>query len=375
MNTRRDAGFRPLYPRQKDNMTSAFDSFDLAGIPLNNRIVMAPMTRSRACADGQLATDLMATYYAQRAGAGLIITEGTQPSVVGQGFPNTPGLHSPEQVTAWRRVTDAVHARGGTIFVQLMHAGRIGDPDLLPGELIPVAPSAVRAHGDIYTHAGPKPYVTPHALTAAEIAATTADYAQAARNAIAAGFDGVEIHGGYGYLIHQFLAPNTNLRTDEWGGSLAGQTRFAVEVAQAVAAAIGAERTGIRLTPGAPMGDIAEPEPDETYATLVAALAPLGLAYLHVVEQPGQRGLINRLRAHWPGAFILNPDSTPAATGPEALALIENGTTDLVSFGYLALANPDFVDRLATDGPFNEPDHATAFGGDHLGYTDYPALP
>jgi N-ethylmaleimide reductase len=352
----------------------AFDSFDLAGTTLRNRIVMAPMTRSRAYGAGATATDLMATYYAQRATAGLIITEGTQPSVVGQGYPDTPGLHSAEQVEAWKKVTAAVHTQGGKIFAQLMHAGRVGDPDLLPGDMIPVGPSAITPAGQIYTHAGMKPHATPHALTDDEIAETIEDFAGAARNAIEAGFDGVEIHGANGYLVHQFLATNANQRTDAWGGSVAGRTRFAVEVATAVAAAIGAHRTGIRLSPGTTLGDIHEEGLEETYGSLIEQLAPLDLAYVHVMEAPGQRDLTLRIRKEWPGALILNPATAPELTGPEALDLIEDGTTDLVSFGALFLANPDLPARLAAGGPFNTPDRATSFGGDHHGYTDYPTL-
>lgn len=357
-------------------MTTAFDPIDLSGRALSNRIAMAPMTRSRADAPAATATDLMATYYAQRASAGLIITEGIQPSVVGQGYTNTPGLHSAEQVDAWQRVTDAVHAEGGTIFAQLMHTGRIGHPSLLPEELIPVAPSAVAAAGQVFTYEGPQDYVAPAALDQAGIAQTIADYADAASNAIAAGFDGVEIHGANGYLIHQFLAPNTNLRIDSWGGSAANRTRFGIEVATAVSEAIGGHRTGFRISPGNPYNDIAETDPAdvlETYATLIAGLAQLDLAYLHLLEGP-DRDLTTRLRKDWPTAFILNPFTQPEATGPNALALIEDGTADLISFGALFLANPDLPARLAVGGPYNAPDAATFYGGDHHGYTDYPTL-
>ncbi|QIK84405.1 alkene reductase [Sanguibacter sp. HDW7] len=356
-------------------MTSAaFKSLDLAGTTLRNRIVMSPMTRSRAYGAGQTPTDLMATYYGQRASAGLIITEGTQPSVVGQGYPDTPGLHSPEQVEAWKLVTSTVHAQGGAIFAQLMHTGRVGDPDLLPGDMTPVGPSAVRPAGQIYTHAGMKDHPTPHALTEDEIAATIADFAAAARNAIAAGFDGVEIHGANGYLVHQFLATNANQRTDGWGGSVVGRTRFAVEVVRAVAAEVGAERTGIRLSPGTTLGDIAEENLEETYVSLIERLAPLDLAYVHVMEAPGRRDLTLRICQEWPNTLILNPATAPEPTGPDALALIEDGTADLISFGALFLANPDLPARLAAGGPFNTPDRATSFGGDHHGYTDYPTL-
>ncbi|MER7793778.1 alkene reductase [Streptomyces sp. NPDC097640] len=355
-------------------MATAFDPYDLGGKPLANRIVMAPMTRSRAYGAGATPTDLMATYYAQRAGAGLIVTEGTQPSVVGQGYPDTPGLHSTEQVEAWRKVTDAVHDEGGVIFAQLMHTGRIGHPSLLPDDQLPVGPSAVAPQGQVFTHEGPKDFVTPKELTEAEITRTVDEFATAARNAVAAGFDGVEIHGANGYLVHQFLAPNANRRTDVWGGSVDGRIRFAVEVATAVAQAIGGEKVGFRISPGNPYNDIAEDDLQETYGALVAQLAPLGLAYLHQMEAPGVRDLTLRLRKEWPGTFILNPFTGTDPTGPDELGLVEDGTADLIAYGALYLANPDLPARLAAGGPFNTPDRATSFGGDHRGYTDYPSL-
>ncbi|MDX3452851.1 alkene reductase [Streptomyces sp. ME02-8801-2C] len=358
-------------------MTTVFDPIDLSGKALANRIAMAPMTRSRADAPAATATDLMATYYAQRASAGLIITEGIQPSVAGQGYTNTAGLHTTEQVDAWRKVTDAVHAQGGTIFAQLMHAGRLGHPSLLPDGLTPVAPSPVAAAGQVFTYQGLQDFVTPKELDQDDITRTIADFAAAARNAIAAGFDGVELHGANGYLIHQFLAPNTNLRTDSWGGGPADRVRFGIEVARAVAEAIGGHRTGFRISPGNPYNDIAETDPAdvlETYTTLIAGLARLDLAYLHLLESP-DRDLTNRLRKDWPTAFILNPFTHPETTGPDALAHIEDGTADIIAFGALFLANPDLPARLAAGGPYNTPDPATFYGGDHRGYTDYPTLP
>jgi N-ethylmaleimide reductase len=226
-------------------MTTAFDPVLLGEVQLANRIAMSPMTRSRAYGPEATPTDLMATYYSQRASAGLIITEGTQPSVIGQGYPDTPGLHSAAQVDAWRTVTDAVHAAGGKIFAQLMHTGRIGHPSLLPDGLTPIGPSAVAAKGHVYTHSGPQDFVTPQPLTRDEIWATIDDFAAAARNAIAAGFDGVELHGANGYLIHQFLAPNANQRTDDWGGSVTNRIRFGIEVAKAVTDTIGAQRAPV----------------------------------------------------------------------------------------------------------------------------------
>lgn len=354
-------------------MTTAFDPIVLGGRRLTSRIAMAPMTRSRAYGPGAEPTELMATYYAQRAAAGLIVTEGIQPSPAGQGYPDTPGLHTAGQVAAWRTVTDAVHREGGVIFAQLMHTGRIGHPDLLPEGLVPVAPSPVAARGQVFTHEGPQDYVTPKELSEAEIRQTIADFAAAAYNAVEAGFDGVEIHGANGYLVHQFLAPNTNLRTDAWGGDVEGRIRFAVEVTTAVAEAIGSERVGLRISPGNPYNDIAEDQPGEVYEALLERLAGLDLAYLHLMEGP-DRDLTARLRKAWPGTFVLNPFTYPEVTGPEALALVEDGTADMVAYGALFLANPDLPARLAAGGPFNTPDAATFYGGDHRGYTDYPTL-
>lgn len=353
-------------------MTTAFDPIDVAGLRLTNRIAMAPMTRSRAAA-GALPTGLTAEYYAQRASAGLIVTEGIQPSAVGQGYPDTPGLHTSEQVAAWRTVTDAVHAAGGRIFAQLMHTGRIGHPDLLPDGLVNVAPSAVAARGQVYTHQGPQDFVTPRELTADEIRATIAEFADAARGAVEAGFDGVELHGANGYLIHQFLAPGSNRRTDEWGGSVTGRIRFAVEAVRAVAEAIGPERTALRLSPGNPFNDIEEPEPEAVYTALVDALEPLGLAYLHVMESADFRALTPLLRKRFSKTFVLNP-ATEGPTGPEALALVEDGAADLIAYGQLFLANPDLPARLREGGPFNAADPATFYGGGAKGYTDYPSL-
>ncbi|MYZ33916.1 MULTISPECIES: alkene reductase [unclassified Streptomyces] len=352
-------------------MTTAFDPIDLSGTQLANRIAMAPMTRSRAFGPGHSPTDSVVEYYAQRASAGLIITEGTQPSVVGQGYPDTPGLHSAEQIAGWRKVTDAVHAKGGKIFAQIMHAGRIGHPDLLPDGLVPVSASAVAAQGQVYLHDGPKDFVTPHELTSDEIRATIADFVSAARNAIEAGFDGVELHGANGYLIHQFLAPGSNLRTDEWGGSVEGRIRFAVEVTRAVADEIGASRTAIRISPGNEYNSIVEPEPDEAYIALVKQLEPIGLAYLHLIERT--RDLTNVLRKQFSGTLVLNV-ATEGFTSADELKLIEDGTADIISFGALFLANPDLPARLKTGGPYNTPDMASFFGGDDKGYIDYPFL-
>ncbi|MFI6028202.1 alkene reductase [Amycolatopsis magusensis] len=354
-------------------MPTAFEPIELAGRRLANRIAMAPMTRSRAHGPENCPTDATVAYYAQRAGAGLIVTEGTQPSVAGQGYPDTPGLHSPAQVQAWRKVTEAVHARGGVIFAQLMHTGRIGHPSLLPGDLRPVAPSAVAAAGRVYTGDGVHEFVTPTPMTAEDIARTIEDFAAAARNAVDAGFDGVELHGANGYLLHQFLAPNTNLRTDEWGGPVEGRIRFPVAVVHAVAEAIGAERVGLRISPGNPFNDIVEEDPAPTYTALLDRIDGLGLAYLHVAEGP-VRELTPLLRERFGGPFVLNPFTPDGPTTAAALALIEQDLADVISFGTLFLANPDLPARLAGGGPFNTPDRATFYGGGARGYTDYPAL-
>lgn len=353
-------------------VVTAFDPIQLGQLALPNRIVMAAMTRSRAVRPG-LATDLMARYYAQRAAAGLIVTEGIQPSVVGQGYPSTPGLHTVDQVMSWRAVTGAVHAAGGRIFAQLLHTGRIGHPDLLPDGLAPIAPSAVAAHGTVFTPHGLKELVTPRELSTADVGTTVDDFAEAARNALDAGFDGVEVHGANGYLVHQFLSAATNLRTDEWGGPIPNRIRFAVEVVRAISEAIGAHRTALRISPGNPFNDMTEPDCEATYFALVEQLCPIGLAYLHVVEK-GDRSLTNALRTRYRGTFMLNPHTAPQHTGPRELPLIEDGTADLISYGALFLANPDLPRRLTRGGPFNTPHRDTFYGGDERGYTDYPFL-
>jgi N-ethylmaleimide reductase len=315
-------------------------------------------------------TELNATYYAQRASLGLIVTEGTQPSPDGQGYLLTPGIHTPGQVAGWRRVTDAVHAAGGNLFIQLMHVGRIAHPDNTPHRRRPVAPSAVAPAGVMMTGAGPQPMPEPRELTRSEIRDTVADFRHAAASAVAAGADGVEIHAANGYLIHQFLSDNANRRTDGYGGSAEGRIRFAVEVAEAVAAEIGPERTGIRISPGNPYNDIVERDPGSVYPALLAALAPSRLAYLHLVHG-GDEDLVRALRAAWPGTLILNRGGADIA---ERAADVDRGLADLVSVGALALANPDLAERVRAAAPLNTPDRATFYGGDHRGYTDYPRL-
>lgn len=351
----------------------AFEPITAGSLRLRNRIVMAPMTRSRAFSTQ--ATSDMATYYAQRAGAGLIITEGTQPSAIGQGYPATPGLHSAEQVEAWRTVTDAVHANGGTIVAQIMHTGRISHPSNAEaagnGYLIPVGPSAVQAAGEIFTPTGKQEHATPTALTEDGIRETIADFVAAARNAIAAGFDGVEVHGANGYLLHQFFTTNANVRTDRWGGSVQNRIRFALEVTRAVADAIGAGRTGIRLSPNNKLGDTLEEDYASLYPLLVTELDKLGLAYLHLIEA-GAPELTPRIREAWSGVLMLNSAAPDIATHPDRLRLVDDKTTDLVSFARLFIANPDLVERLAEGAELASPDMSKAYGGTEVGYTDYP---
>ncbi|WP_084964961.1 alkene reductase [Thermoactinospora rubra] len=356
-------------------MKEFFEPVTVGELTLRNRLVMAPMTRSRARRGG-LVGELTAEYYGQRSGAGLIIAEGTQPCVLGQGYIDTPGLHSPEQAAAWRLVTGEVHRRGGRIFVQLMHAGRIGHPILYPGGELPIAPSAIPSGEQLYTPDGMLDHPTPREMTMADIARAVEDFVAAARYAIDADFDGVELHGASGYLIHQFLSDNTNRRTDAYGGSVDRRIRFAVEVAQAVADAIGPARTGIRISPRIAYNGIDESDSEILYTELARALAPLGLAYLHVSEND-TRDITKLLRAEWPGTLILNPHprgGDDPATVEEGLEALRSGLADAIAYGRLWLANPDLPARIAAGGPYTEADPATFYGGDHRGYTDYPAL-
>jgi N-ethylmaleimide reductase len=336
-------------------------------IPLPHRLAMAPMTRNRSTPDG-VPTELNAEYYAQRASHALIITEGTQPSADGQGYLLTPGIHTDEHIAGWRKVTDAVHAADGRIFIQLMHVGRMSHPDNTPHGRQPVAPSAIRPAGEMVTASGPQEMPVPRALTTEEVAATVEDFRRAAAAAIAAGADGVEIHSANGYLPHQFLATNTNQRTDRYGGSIDNRIRFVVEVATAVADEIGAGRTGIRISPGNPFNDIAETDTHELYPALVSALAPLNLAYLHI-GHGGDDELLRTLRGLWPTALIVNRGFADIAARVKD---IDEGLADIVSVGVMALANPDLVERVRTGAPLNDPDPSTFYGGGEAGYTDYP---
>ena len=356
-------------------MNPLLQPVSIGKLDLPNRLVMAPMTRSRATGDG-LVTALHAEYYAQRASAGLIISESTQPSVIGQGYIQTPGIHAPAQVEAWRLVTRAVHDAGGRIFNQLTHTGRIGHPSLYPDDARPVAPSAVASGEQLFNGAAMLDHPVPRAMTHADIATTIDDFAHAARNTIEAGFDGVELHGANGYLLHQFLADNTNVRDDDYGGSTANRIRFVVEVVEAVAVAIGPERTAIKVSPANPFNGIAERDSTELYRTLMQALGLLPLAYVHVGEV-GDRSLTQTIRDAWAGPLVLNPhptlDSFPA-TPETAGAAVRDGVADAVGLATMWLANPDLVARIRAGGPFNQADPATFYGGDHRGYTDYPTL-
>jgi N-ethylmaleimide reductase len=342
---------------------------------LRNRLVMNPMTRSRADAAG-VPNELMATYYGQRSGAGLIVTEGVAPSPNGKGYARIPGLWSAAQVEAWKPVTKAVHAGGGVIFAQLMHTGRVSHPaNMIEGARV-VAPSAVQLEGKMYTDAaGMQDYAVPEVLDDAGVEAAKAEHVLAAENAIAAGFDGVELHGANGYLLEQFLSPHTNRRTDRWGGSIENRLRFVVETVRAVADAIGAGKVGLRISPhGLNSGMVAYPEIDEEYLALAKALAPLGMAYLHVADHgygknAALASLEGALRKAWPGVLLIG-GSWQQESAEAALA---EGRCDLVGFGKAFLANPDLPTRFAKGLPLNPPDPSTFFTPGPKGYTDYPA--
>ena len=344
---------------------------------LANRIVMAPLTRSRAGVDG-LATPLMAEYYAQRASAGLIIAEGTNISPQGRGYAFTPGIYNDAQIKAWRPVTEAVHSRGGRIFPQLWHVGRVSHPSLQPGGTLPVAPSAIRPEATSYTLAGFEPCVAPRALAISEIPEIIEQYRRAAANALAAGFDGIEIHAANGYLIEQFLRDSTNKRIDAYGGSRENRARLLLEVVEAVAGVCGGERVGIRLSPVSPVnGADLDGDPAGTYGYVVGRLNAFGLAYIHIIEgaTQGPREVpggfeLQILRRSFKGLYIANNGYDLEL----ALEARRHNLADLVAFGRLYISNPDLVERLRAGAPLNTPDRATFFGGGAAGYTDYPFM-
>ncbi|MEV7287084.1 alkene reductase [Streptomyces sp. NPDC093252] len=349
-----------------------FEPVRLGALTLPNRMVMAPMSRARAHPDGTPSA-LMAAHYAQRATAGLIVAEGTHPVPGGALGPAAPGLFTDAHQEGWARIADAVHGAGGRIFLQLMHAGRLAHPAFLPGGVRPVAPSAVAAARTlVHTPGGRVPAVTPDALTEPALHALIDAFARAAGRAVAAGTDGVEIHAANGYLLHQFLAGNANLRTDRWGGDTEGRVRLTVEVARAVAATVGPHRVGVRISPSNPFGDLTESDPYGTYTTLARALAPLGLAYLH--HSPTGTELDGALRELWPSALVVTPLSCGRDRPRAAAHALAHGA-DLVSFGRDFLANPDLVTRCRAGAPLNEVRPTGFYGGGAEGYTDYPALP
>jgi N-ethylmaleimide reductase len=351
-----------------------FTSFPLGAITLSNRLVMNPMTRCRAD-EAAVPNALMAEYYAQRASAGLIITEGIAPSANGKGYARIPGLWNAPQVAAWQAVTSAVHAKGGHIFAQLMHTGRVSHPANMPAGSRILAPSAVALPGQMYTDKlGMQDYPVPEVMSEADIAAAKAEIVTAAKNAIAAGFDGVELHGANGYLLEQFLSPHTNQRSDDWGGSVEKRLRFVLEVAAATVAAIGGDKLGIRISPyGTNSGMSAYPEVDETYLKLVAQLAEAGLVYVHVVDHaamgaPVPLPIKQALRKAWARTFLIG-GSFDLASGQQA---VDQGLTDLIGVGRAFLANPDLVSRWQHGLPLNEADANSFFSPGAKGYTDYP---
>ncbi|MGJ9413767.1 alkene reductase [Aeromicrobium sp. CF4.19] len=355
-------------------MSDVFEPIKVGTWDLPQRFVMAPLTRNRA-GEGQVPGDLAATHYAQRAGAGLVISEGTQPSAVGQGYLDTPGIHTPEQVEGWRAVADAVHAEGGHIVVQLMHAGRIAHP-ANKGGLETVAPSAIQTPGVIVTAEGKVEHAVPRALETNELASIVQEFVHAARCAVAAGLDGVELHAANGYLLHQFLAPSANERTDTHGGSPEKRARLVIEVAEAVADAIGGDRVGIRISPAHNVQGAIEEDPTDvadTYGHLVDALAPLGLAYLSVLADPAS-DLVKDLRTRFGGTLIANTGFADVTDLAEVQQVIDGDLADLVAVGRPFLANPDLAARWKSGAELNEPDPASFYGGGAKGYTDYPFL-
>lgn len=350
-----------------------FSPFRLGPHELPNRIVMAPMTRSRA-GEGRVPRDFTATYYRQRASAGLIVTEASQVSPEGVGYPDTPGIHSDAQVEGWSRVVDAVHDEGGLIYLQLWHVGRISHP-LYHGGEPPVAPSPIRPEGEVFTSEGMKSFVTPRRLETEEIGRVVAQFRRGAENALRAGFDGVEIHGANGYLVDQFLRSGTNRRTDRYGGSVENRLRFLSEVTEAVSGVWGPDRVGVRISPLSRFNDMEDEDPERTFGPAARRLSDLGVGYLHVVEQDDfgddDRSFdLGELRDAFDGVYMVNGGYDRERAGKA----VSSGSADLVSFGQLFLANPDLPRRLEQEGPYNDPDPDTFYGGGAEGYVDYPTL-
>lgn len=350
-------------------MSPLFTPVQVGRYTLSNRMVMAPMTRSRAD-DAGVPSELTVTYYAQRATAGLIISEGVFPTAMGKGYVNTPGIETEAQGAAWKLVTEAVHARGGRIFMQLMHCGRISHPSMLPGAALPVAPSAIQPKGQVWTATGQQDLVTPHALSLPEIAQVIEDYRLATRRALAAGFDGVELHTASGYLPEQFLSSGSNQRQDAYGGSVANRARFVLEVLSAMVAEAGSDRVGIKISPEMGFNDITDANPEETYTYLVDQLQRFNLAYLHVALFGAKLDYHALLKPKFNGAYLVG-GGLDQATAETAIAA---GRADATVFGSAFLANPDLPERFRVGAALNAPDKATFYAPGEKGYTDYPAL-
>ncbi|MEK6311681.1 MAG: alkene reductase [Curtobacterium sp.] len=353
-----------------------FEPADFGALHLRNRIVMAPLTRTRAGAQG-IPNDLLVEHYRQRAGLGMIITEGTWPVQEGRSYPGQPGIETDEQIAGWRRVTDAVHAEGGTIVMQLMHGGRVSHTSISETPRI-VGPSAIAAPGQTHLADGTKADMpVPHELTTAEVREAVQGFVQAARNAIAAGLDGVEVHGANGYLVHEFLSPVSNTRTDEYGGSPENRARFAVEVTTAIAEAIGADRVGIRLSPQHNIQGVLEEDDADvlaTYTAVAEGLAPLGLAFVDVLQAELTSDLVQTIRRTAGAPFIANSGFSSVTTRDEAIALLDSEHVDAVAVGRPAIANPDLALRWEQDEELNEPRPELFYGASAEGYTDYPTL-
>lgn len=351
-------------------MSKLFDEVRIGNFNLKNRIGMAPMTRSRALEDGT-PSDLAVEYYGQRASVGLIISEGTQPSDDGQGYTNTPGIYTKAHIDGWKKITSKVHSEGGKLFIQLMHIGRVSHPDNTPHHRQAVAPSAIAPNVEIFTAEGMKEIPTPRELTEGEIKEVINEFRLAARSAIEAGADGVEIHGANGYLIQQFLSENANHRQDAYGGSIENRSRFAIEVAKAIVEEIGAERTGIRFSPQGTLNGIEEGETNiDMYRYLIAELDKLNLAYLHVMHF-GNEPLVQEIRELWSQALLINRPGRPL----EHLGVdVDSEVADVVTVGTWLISNPDLVERLKVGAPLNEPDRNTMYVGGAEGYIDYPSM-
>jgi N-ethylmaleimide reductase len=370
------AALRESDAREHAAPTHLLSPYRLGEIELKNRLVLSPMTRSRAV-EGNVPNPLAATYYAQRATAGLVVTEGTQVSPQGVGYIRTPGIHSPEQVAGWRQVTEAVHRAGGKIFAQLWHVGRISHPDFHDGEL-PVAPSAIAADGEVFTYRGRTKMVTPRALEIRELPGIVGQFKKGAENAKAAGFDGIELHGANGYLLDQFLRDGANRRADLYGGSIRNRARFPLEVTEAVIGVWGPDRVGYKVSPNSAFNSMSDSDPVAIYSYFAAELSKLGIVYLHATEgvagpmapPPGTQRVAPILRKRFAGTLILNG----GYDAQSADAAIAHHDADLIAFGAAFLANPDLPERYARQAPLNAPDQATFYAGEAKGYVDYPVL-